>query len=68
MSSNQHRKRIGLRIKELREQQGLTSSQIAEAIEMSENNYLRIEEGRFSVSVDKLEQIANILGTRVDLI
>lgn len=68
MIYNQHRKRIGLRIKELREQQGLTPLQIAEAIDISENNYLRIEEGRFSVNVDKLEHIANILGTRVDLI
>jgi len=65
---HQHRKRIGLRIKALREQQNLSSQQIAEAIKMSENNYLRIEEGKFSVSVDKLEEIAVLLGTRVELI
>ena len=65
---HQHRKRIGLRIKALREQQNLSSQQIAEAIKMSENNYLRIEEGKFSVSVDKLEEIAVLLGTRVNLI
>lgn len=65
---NQHRIRIGLRIKELREQQGLTALQVAEAVGIRELSYKRIEEGKFSFSVDILEKIASVLGTRVDLI
>lgn len=65
---NQHRIRIGLRIKELREQQVLTALQVAEAVGIRELSYKRIEEGKFSFSVDILEKIANVLGTRVDLI
>lgn len=62
------RKRIGLRIKQLREEQGLTQLQLAERTGLKQQNIGRIESGKYSTGQDILSTIAAALGKRLDLI
>lgn len=62
------RKRIGLRIKQLREDQGLTQLQLAERTGLKQQNIGRIESGKYSTGQDILSTIAAALGKRLDLI
>lgn len=52
---------LGLRIRELRQQAGLTQEGAAERLGMLTPNYARIEQGRSNVTVDTLVRIANAL-------
>lgn len=62
------RLRIGARIKELRERKGITQRQLAEKTGYSQSNIWRIENGKYSVGLDILADIANALDARVELI
>lgn len=64
----EQRVRIGLRIKELREAQGFSQIQLAEAIGTHEGNIRRIELGKYDISFDVLQSIAECLGKRIDFI
>ncbi len=57
----ENKKKLGLRIKELRKRKGLTQEQVAELIEMEQNTISVIESGRNFPTLVTLEKIAKIL-------
>ena len=62
------RKRMGERIKNLREEIGLTQEQLAEKTGLQKQNISRIELGKYSTGQDILSVIAAALGKRLDII
>lgn len=56
-----NKKKLGLRIKELRKRKGFTQEQVAELIEMEQNTISVIESGRNFPTLVTLEKIAKIL-------
>ncbi|MGN0602268.1 MAG: helix-turn-helix domain-containing protein [Oscillospiraceae bacterium] len=59
---------IGLRIKRQREALGFTQQVIYEKIDVSQNHYSRIENGRVGMSIEVLLQISEILNVSTDYI
>lgn len=68
LDKDEERKRIGNRIKELRQKRGLTAKQLGEFSGIAPCNISRIESGLYSTGFDMLTKIANALGCHVDLI
>lgn len=66
--NNSERLRIGQRIAELRKEQNLTQTQLAERCGLQQAHIARIEAGRYSVGLDTLAQIADALGMKIDFI
>jgi len=59
-------KKIGKKIRELRKQQLLKQIDVALELEMSQSAYAKIENGRTTISVDRLLKIANFLKVEVN--
>jgi len=68
VKNNSDRLRIGQRIAELRKEQNLTQTQLAERCGLQQAHIARIETGRYSVGLDTLAQIATALGMKIDFI
>jgi len=66
--NNSERLRIGQRIAELRKEQNLTQTQLAERCGLQQAHIARIETGRYSVGLDTLAQIATALGMAIDFV
>ena len=66
--NNSERLRIGQRIAELRKEQNLTQTQLAERCGLQQAHIARIETGRYSVGLDTLAQIADAMGMKIDFI
>ena len=66
--NNSERLRIGQRIAELRKEQNLTQTQLAERCGLQQAHIARIEAGRYSVGLDTLAQIADAMGMKIDFI
>ena len=66
--NNSERLRIGQRIAELRKEQGMTQTQLAERCGLQQAHIARIETGRYSVGLDTLAQIADAMGMKIDFI
>lgn len=64
----EERIRIGKRLRELREGQGLTTTQLAEMCDLSHSTISKVENGRWSVSLDILSKICDALGARVEIV
>ena len=62
------RLRIGSRLRELREAQGLTTTQLAEMCGMSHSTISKVENGKWSVSIDILSKVCEALGARVEIV
>ena len=62
------RLRIGNRIRELREAQGLTSTQLGEMCGLTQSTISKVENGRWSASIDILSKICDALGARVEIV
>ena len=56
-----NKKKLGLKIKELRKRKGLTQEQLADLINMEQNSISVIESGRNFPTLGTLEKIAQIL-------
>jgi transcriptional regulator with XRE-family HTH domain len=56
------RKNLGLRIKGLRKQKGLTQEQLAEQVGVDARHISRLETGAHYPSMETLESIAEVLG------
>ena len=56
-----NKKKLGLKIKELRKRKGLTQEQLAELIDMEQNSISVIESGRNFPTLGTLEKIVQIL-------
>jgi transcriptional regulator with XRE-family HTH domain len=59
-------KRLGKRIREERQRQGLTQSVLAEAVDISDAFMGQIERGERCLSVDTLVRLINHLGVSAD--
>ncbi len=57
---------IGKRIQEFRKAKKLTQEKLAEMIDLSTNHLSAIERGMYSIKLDTLVQIINILGVSAD--
>ena len=64
----EERKRIGSKIRQLREAKGMEAKQLATLTNIDAANLSRIEQGKYSVGLDILTKIANALGVKVDLV
>lgn len=62
-----HRLRIGQRLKDIREAQGLTTTQLAERCGLVQSTISKIENGRWSASLDMLSRLCEALGARVEV-
>jgi len=65
---SEDRERIGAKIRQLRENKGIEAKQLAALADIDAANLSRIEQGKYSVGLDILERISNVLGVKVDLI
>lgn len=61
------RHRIGSRIRELREQSGMTQDELAEKTGLKRPNISRIESGRYNTGQDILSKISLALGKKLDI-
>ena len=62
------RERIGIRIREIRQQKNFEAKYVAKLAGIDAANLCRIEQGRYSVGFDILCKIANVLGKRIDFV
>lgn len=54
--------RVGLRIKELRAELGMSQEAFAYSIEMSRTYFAKVETGKRNVSIENIDRIARGLG------
>ena len=62
------RVRIGKSIKQLREAKGMDAKTLASCINIDPGNLCRIEQGKFSVGIDILNKIANVLDSKIEIV
>ena len=67
MNQTTERHRIGSRIRELREEAGMTQEQLAEKTGLLKQNISRIEQGKYSTGQDILSKISRTLGKKLDI-
>lgn len=60
--------RLGIRIRELRKQRGMTQKELAEASRTSQGYITRIESGRHTMTMAVLTRIATALNTEIGFI
>ena len=65
---SEERQRIGARIRQLRKDKGMEAKQLAVLANIDTANLSRIEQGKYSVGIDILSKISNVLGVKVNLI
>ena len=65
---DEERKRLGERIRGLREEKKIEAKQLAALAKIDTANLSRIEQGRYSVGLDILSRISDVLGVKVDLV
>lgn len=69
MDTDERRKRVGVRVKALREQQGLSQRKLALMIGSNQTHIWQIENGNVNVGLDLLCRLADALEVNVrDLI
>jgi transcriptional regulator with XRE-family HTH domain len=62
-------KKIGLKIRELRENQGITIQELSDRLDMEYNNLIRIEKGRTNFTIGTLLKICEVLKIKlVDIV
>ena len=62
MTELDHKMRVGLRIKELRAELGMSQEAFAYSIEMSRTYFAEVETGKRNVSIENIDRIARGLG------
>ncbi len=62
------RKALGERVRELRLAAGLNPSQLARRAGITAGNITRIEAGMYSVGIDLVNRLGDVLGARLDLV
>ena len=65
---HEDRARLGLRIRELREEKGMEARDLARLAGIDAANLSRIENGKYSVGLDILSKIAAAMGKKVDFV
>lgn len=64
----QTRERIGQRIATLRKLAGMTQEQLAQAAGLQRTHVNRIEAGKYAVTLEVVQAIAEVFGMTVDII
>lgn len=64
----EQRERLGVRIRSLREAAGMNQVQLAELAGMQSSHLSRIEAGKYAVTFETVQAIAEALGMTVDLV
>ena len=64
----EQRERLGLRIRSLREAAGMNQVQLAELAGIQSSHLSRIEAGKYAVTFETVQAIAEALGMTVDII
>lgn len=64
----QVRERIGGRVATLRKLKGMTQEQLAQEAGLQRTHVNRIETGKYAVTIDVVQAIAQVFGMTVDLI
>ena len=64
----QQRERLGVRIRSLREAAGMSQLQLAERAGIQPSHLSRIEAGKYAVTFETVQAIAEALGMTVDVI
>ena len=64
----EQREQLGLRIRSLREAAGMNQVQLAELAGMQSSHLSRIEAGKYAVTFETIQSIAEALGMTVDLV
>ena len=64
----QVRDRIGLRIASLRKMQGMNITQLADRAGIQRAHLSRIEAGKYAVTIETIEAIAQALGMTMDIV
>ena len=59
---------IGSRIRQYRQERGITQQELAERTGMQQGNIARIEAGKYSARFDTLQIIAEAMGLTVDFV
>jgi len=62
------RERIGRRIRQLREERGMLSKELAELVDIDPANLCRMEKGTYSPGLDILCRIASAFGKKLDMV
>lgn len=62
------RERIGLRIATLRKQAGMSQEQLSQLAGLQRAHISRIEAGKYAVTIETLQTIAEAFGMTVDII
>ena len=65
---SEERERIGAKIRQLREKNGIEAKHLATLANIDAANLSRIEQGKYSVGLDILTRISHVLGVKVDLV
>jgi transcriptional regulator with XRE-family HTH domain len=68
IKNEEQRQRIGQRIAELRNANGMTQQDVADKTGLLRQHISRIEAGKYSVGFDTLQAIAEALGGTIDII
>ena len=79
IKNEQERQRIGQRIADIRKEiewtdatgirrTGMTQTELAERTGLQRSHIVRLEQGRYGVSIDVLAVIADALGCKVELV
>lgn len=68
MELNNERIRIGNRLREIREAQGLTTTQLGERCGLTQSTISKVENGKWSVSLDILSKVCEALGVKVEIV
>lgn len=61
------RKRIGEKIKALRQKRGLSTRHLAEISGVGQSHIVRIEAGEYNVGIDTLEKLILALGAELNI-
>jgi len=64
----ENRKRIGCKIAKIRELRGLSPQELADFANIRGNSVSRIELGKYSLDVDMLGKIVDVLDCKIDIV
>lgn len=62
------RSRIARRLREVREQKGVSQDKLAESAGLDRSHISRIEGGKYNVTIDVLDRLASGLGYHIDFV
>lgn len=62
-----NRKKIGDKIKNIRQKKGLTQSKLSELSGMTQTTISKIEVGKFNASIDLISKLIEPLGAELDI-